>query len=139
MAKTILTNASIVVNSVNLSDHCSAVEIESASDEVDVTAFGAANKEIRLGLGDGTITATFFQDFATGSVDSTLQGLRGSNTPFPVVVKGDSAAVSATNPQYTMSAVLPTYTPLSGSVGEASTIEATFRNAAQSGITRSTT
>lgn len=139
MGKFLLLDASITVNAVNLSDHCSQVEIEAASDEVDVTSFGAANKEIRLGLGDGTMSATFFQDFASGSVDATLQSLRGSNNAFPVVCKGASVAVSATNPSYTMQAVLPTYTPLSGSVGEASTIEASFRNASQSGIVRAIT
>ncbi len=136
MAKFLLLDASITVNSVNLSDHCSQVTISNESDEVDVTSFGASNKEIRLGLGDGTITATFFQDFASGSVDATLAPLKGSNAGFPVVVKGTSSAVSATNPSYTMTAVMPVYTPLGASVGEASTIDASFRNAAQTGIVR---
>jgi len=138
MAKTILLDASITVDGVDLSDRCSAVEIEDSSEEVDVTAFGAANREILLGLGDGTITATFFQDFASGSVDSVLSQLKGSNTPFEVVVKPTSGPVGPDNPSYTMQAVLPTYNPVSGSVGEASTIEASFRNASPSGIVRAT-
>jgi hypothetical protein len=42
--------------------------------------------------------------------------------------------VGATNPSFTMTARLYSYSPLSGSVGEPSKIEATFRNA-DDGIT----
>ena len=136
MPKEILLDANITVDGVDLSDHCSSVEINDESEEVDVTGFGAQNREILLGLGDGTITATFLQDFVSGSVDATLHDLKGVNTPFEVVVKKSSDAVSATNPSYTMQAVLPAYQPLSGGVGEASTIEASFRNADQAGIER---
>jgi activator of 2-hydroxyglutaryl-CoA dehydratase len=136
MAKTILRNASITVNGVDLSNHCSQVEVDTKFDEVDVTGYGANAKEILLGIGDGNISATFFQDFAAGSVDATLFPLAGSNTPFVVGVKGEKAVKSATNPEYKMEAVLPDYKPLSGSVGAASTTQITFRNAAQAGIER---
>ncbi len=137
MGKEILLNPQITVDGVDLSNHCSQVEIVDSADEVDVTGFGASNKEILLGLGDGTMSATFFQDFATGSVDATLAHLQGSNSTFVVeVVAHKGTAVSDQNPKYRMTAVLPEYRPLSGSVGEASTIEASFRNASQSGIQR---
>jgi hypothetical protein len=99
---------------------------------------GAVNKEIQLGLGDATITVGFFQDFAAASVDATLWPLYANKTNFTMVVKPTSAAVSATNPSYTMTAVLPTYNPLAGSVGEASTTQIGFRNAAQTGLVRAT-
>lgn len=138
MAKFILDDADIVVNGVNLSDHCSSVTIDDNSDEQDVTAMGADNKQVLLGVGDGTMTAEFFQDFAAGSVDATLNGLQGSNTPFNVVVKPTSAAVSATNPKYTMSSVLPNYQPLAGAFGAPSKVTAAFRNTGATGIVRAT-
>jgi hypothetical protein len=134
MPKEILLNPGITVDGVDLSDHCSQVDITDSSDEVDVTSFGATNKEILLGLGDGTISATFFQDFASGSVDATLSAVAKQNDPFAVVVKNDKTSPTAT---WTMQAVLPEYHPLAGSVGEASTIEAAFRNAEQTGIVKS--
>lgn len=136
MAKIVLRDARIEVNGVNLSDHCSEVSIETSRDEVDVTAFGAANKEILTGLGDATITATFFQDFAAASVDATLWPLSSTTTPFTVKVRPTSAAISATNPEYSMSALMFDYAPIAGSVGEASSTEVTFRNATQAGLTR---
>lgn len=139
MAKVVLKTATVVVNSVDITDHVSQVTIETERDEVDVTAMGATNKEILAGLGDATITVTVFQDFAAGEIDATMWPLSTSDTPFPVAVKPTSAAISATNPEYQMSALLLTYSPLDGSVGEASTTELTFRNASQTGLVRDTT
>lgn len=136
MAKTVLRNAFISVNSVDLSNHFSQVEIDIKNDEVDVTGYGAANKETLLGLGDATISGTVFQDFSEGSVDATLHALAGSNEPFTVIVRPDSAAKSKTNPEYKMQAVLPDYKPVSGAVGAASTTQVTFRNASETGIER---
>lgn len=138
MAKTILTDAFILVNGVNLSDHGSHVEVTSEKDEVEVTGFGATNKVVLLGLGDGNMNFTFQQDFAAGSVDATLQPIHSAGTSVALEVRATSAARSATNPAYTMTGVLSSYQPLNGDVGDASTIDATFRNSAQTGIQRLT-
>ncbi len=138
MAKFVLKNPIITVNAVDLSDHFSEVSIETSRDEVDVTAFGAVNKEMVAGLGDATITGTVFQDYAAGEIDATLWPLSTSDTPFTVSVKATSAATSTTNPLYSMSSLLYTYNPVSGSVGEAATTPVTFRNASQAGLTRAT-
>ena len=138
MAKVVLKDASITVNGTDLSTRCDSVTIEDSAEEVDVTSFqGNGYREFMQGLKDATITASFFQDFASGSVHSTLNALYQSGGTFDVVVKGDDAAVGVTNPSFTMTARLYSYSPLSGSVGEPSKIEATFRNA-DDGITVAT-
>lgn len=139
MAKFVLKNPVITVNAVDLSDHFSEVTIETSRDEVDVTAFGAANKETLAGLGDATITGTVFQDFAAGEIDATLWPLSTSDTPFVVAVKPTNAAISATNPEYQMTSLLFNYSPIAGSVGAASTTTVTFRNASQTGLVRDIT
>jgi hypothetical protein len=135
MAAFTLTDAFISVNGVTLSDHGNQVTIEDNREQVDFTAFGAVNKVYGKGLGDGSITVQFFQDFAAGKVHATLQPLISSTTPFTVEVRATSAGRSATNPGIVMSALLFTYSPLAGSIGEASTMSVTFQNAAQAGIT----
>lgn len=134
MAKVVLTDARVTVNGVNLSDHVSSVTVETSKDEVDVTAMGAAFKQLLAGLGDATITLSVFQDFAGGSVHSTVWPLYQAGSQFPVTVRPTSAAESATNPTLTMTGVILTYSPLAGSVGDASTTDITIRNAAQTGI-----
>jgi hypothetical protein len=136
MAKTILTDAFILVNGVNLSDHGSHVEINSEKDLQDVTSFGATSRTYLLGLGDGTMSFTFFQDFAAASVDATLQPIHANATSVALEVRPTSAGRSATNPAYLMTGVLAAYSPLNGDVGDPSSIDAEFQNAAQTGITR---
>jgi hypothetical protein len=135
MAKHVLTNAEVLVNAVDLSDHVSSVTIETTRPEVDVTSMGATFQEFIPGLGDATVTVSFFQDFASGKTHQTLQPLFASTTPFNLWIKPDkAAAISATNPQIQMSALLYTYNPLAATVGEANTFDATFRNASQTGV-----
>jgi len=130
MAKFTLKNASIVVNAVDLSTRCDQVTIEDTAEEIDVTSFqGNGYREFLQGLKDATITATFLQDFASGSVHSTLNTVYQSGGTFTVVVKADSAAVSATNPSFTMTSRLYSYSPLDGGVSDPSKTTATFRNA----------
>ena len=139
MAKQVLRNAYIRVAGVSLSDHCSSVSIEDSAEEVDFTAFStSAYREFGQGMKDATITATFFQDFAASSVDATLYPLYDSGGTFAVLIRPDGGPVSATNPDYTMYSRLYTYSGLNGSVGDANTVDVTFRNAGTAGIIRGT-
>lgn len=136
MAKIVLKDCSITIDAVDLSDHISSVTIETTFDEVDVTGFGSTYKEILQGLGDATITLSVFQDFDAASVDATLWPLSQSGEGFVVVVKPTSAAVSATNPSYTMTGVLLNYSPVAGAIGEASTTDVSIRNQSSTGLVR---
>lgn len=138
MAKTILRDVSVTVNSVDISDHVDTVEVDEQWEQVDVTGMGAAAREILLGLATASIKLNLFQDFGTASIDDTLSPLAGSNTPFAVVVKPTSGVVSPTNPSFTLQGVLPQYTPISGQVGKASMMSVEILNADQSGLVRAT-
>lgn len=133
MAKTVLKNVDIIIAGINLSDNASAVTIDANADEVDVTAFKSSFHEFAQGLKDGTITVSFFQNFAAGKVDDTLWPLSVSGEAFTVFV--DDLDTPGSDP-FLMTARLFNYSPIAGSVGEASTTDVTFRNAAQSGISR---
>ena len=135
MAITVLTNCQVLVNSVDLSDHTSSVTVTDERDSVDITAMGATNTTITKGLGTGSISIDFFQDFAAGKVHATLQPLIGSNTAVPVEIRPVNGARSATNPAVLMQGLLMSYSALDGSVGDASSITAEFQNASQTGIT----
>lgn len=138
MAKHALKDARVEVNGTNLSDHVRSVTITTERPEVDVTAMGAVNQEIVAGIGDATIEVEFYNDYAAASIDATLQPLSVSNTPFSVKVRPTTAAISPTNPSYEMTALLLSYSPIAGSVGDANTTTCSFRNASQTGIARVT-
>ena len=136
MAITVLTNAQVIVNGVDLSDHASKVTVEDLRATVDVTAFGATSTAIQKGLGDAKITVDFFQDFAAGKVHATLSPLIASTTPFAVEVRPTNAARSTTNPAALLTgALLMNYNMVDGQVGAASAISAEFVNASQTGMT----
>lgn len=138
MAKIVLKDAYVLVNSVNLSDHCEQAAINISADEVDFTAFSDNYKEKGQGIKDASITLTMQQDFAAGSVDATLWPLFNAGSTFPVEIRPTSAARSATNPAFLMTGVLLAYSPLDGSVGDKSTTDVEIQNGAQAGLTRVT-
>jgi hypothetical protein len=139
MAKFVLAHPKIDVNGTNLEDHASSLEITTEFDEVELTSFSSNYREFGQGLGDATWTVDFFQDFASGEVDAVLWPLSQSGGTFLLKASSGSAAVSATNPMYSMTARLFSYAPIAGAVGEASTTSVTFRNAGTAGLTRATT
>jgi hypothetical protein len=138
MAITVLTNAQVIVNSIDLSDHVDQVTVEDTRDAVDVTAMGATNKAYTKGLGDAKITIEFLQDFAAGKTYATLQPLIGSTSTVQVEVRPVNAARSATNPAMVLQAFLMSFNALDGKVGDASRISAEFINGSQSGLTYAT-
>jgi hypothetical protein len=112
----VLTNAFVSINSVNLSQFVKSVSISYKSEMQDDTAMGDTARSRIGSLKDYSLSIEFFQDYAAGAVDATLFGIVGSVVA--IEVRGSSAAASATNPKYTGSAILETYQPVGGSVGD---------------------
>ena len=109
----------LTVNAVDLSDHVTAVTINRAFDELEVTAMGDSGHKFVKGLEASSITIDFLNDTATSEVLQTLQAVWGTNTT--VTAKQTSAATSATNPLYTMTCLVNSTTDINGAVGDLST------------------
>lgn len=125
MARIVLTNAYVTINSVDLSDHISSVTLNSSIDVVETTAFSTTAARTRVGgLADNSITLEFHQDYASSSVEATIYPLLGSTTS--VVVKPNGSTTSATNPSYTSTVLVSEWTPLNGAVGELATASVTW-------------
>ena len=124
MAVFLNNGVSVTVNSVDLSDHVTAVTINRTFDELEVTAMGDSGHKFVKGLEASSITIDFLNDTATGEVLQTLQAAWG--TSVPVVIKQTSAAVSATNPSYTMTCLVNNTTDVNGSVADLSTQSVTW-------------
>lgn len=125
MAKIVLTNASITINSVDLSDHANSVTINYEIDSVESTTFGSTGHTFVGGLQNITVDVSFMQDFAASEVEATIFPLVGTSTT--IVIKPTSSAVSATNPSYTVTdTYLAAHTPLNATVGEMSMTELSF-------------
>jgi hypothetical protein len=116
MAVLVLTNAKVLVNAVDLSDHVRQVTITYQADIQDKTAMGATAHARIGGLKDWSVDIEFNQDFAASNVDATLYSIVG--TSIVVDIQPVNAARSATNPSYNGNAVLESYKPISGKVGD---------------------
>lgn len=114
----------LTVNAVDLSTLVSSVTINRSFDELEVTAMGDSGHKFVKGLEASSITIDFFNDEATAKTLQTLQAVWGTSTT--VTVKQTSAAVSATNPLYTMSCLVNNLTPVNGAVGDLSTQSVTW-------------
>ena len=75
MAKIILTDASITVNSVALSTLSNSVTLTFEKDSVEVTAFGDAGHKFTGGLQNNSCELALFQDFAASQTEATIYPL----------------------------------------------------------------
>jgi hypothetical protein len=125
MAKIVLTDAKVTINSVILSDHINNITIDTKDDIVETTAFGSTAAKTRVaGLADNSVTLDFMQDYAAANVEATIYPLIGQTTT--IVVQPTSSAVSTTNPTYTFTALVSEWQPLKGQIGSLATASVTW-------------
>jgi hypothetical protein len=135
MAKLVLTNAVVKINSVDYSANVNQVEIAVSSDEVETTAFSSTGwRTVTGGLKSGSVTLSFHNDFAAGALDGALWPL--FNTLATVVVLPNGTTAGTSNPSYTFTALVNNLTPISGSVGDLATQNLTWPVSSE--ITRAT-
>jgi hypothetical protein len=114
----------LTVNSVDLSDHVTAVTINRSFDELEVTAMGDGGHRFIKGLEASSITIDFLNDTASSEVLQTLQSRWGQITA--VTVKQKDAAVAADNPLYTMNCLINNTTDINGAVADLGTQSVTW-------------
>jgi len=138
MAKHVLYNASVVVNSVDLSDHDNQVEFTVGLNTQPAAAMGELQDYSMAGTQKiSSVKAKFFQDYASSKVYATLMPLFTNRTTFNVVLKADAGATSATNPAWTIPCIIGDLPVVSGSRGDAHMIDVTFEPAGTHSIATS--
>lgn len=116
MAIFVLKDASVTINSVDLSDYVTSVTLNYEIEAVESTAMGG-NRSYIGGLQNNSISVALNQDFAATKTEATIFPLVGTQTT--VVIKPEDAAKSATNPEYTVTGTyLAASQPVQGAVGE---------------------
>lgn len=105
MAVFLANNVGVKVNSVDLSDHVTAVTLNRSFDELEVTAMGDTGHKFVKGLESSSVTIDFLNDTASANVLATLQAAWGTSVTV-VLLQTKGTAVSATNPLYTMTVLV---------------------------------
>ena len=124
MAKFVLTNPAITINSVDLADRIASVSLNSTRAEVPTTAFGDQAVTRIAGLGDNSITLSFHEDFASTEVHQTIYPLIGTTTS--VVVKPVNTTTATDNPSFTMTVLVTEWPILNGAVGDLAAADVTW-------------
>ena len=123
---TYLSNPSVTVNSVDLTDQCHAATLTVKYDALESTAFGGTSRVYTAGLGDHELTVEFYMSYAATETYATLAALVGTATT--VVVKPTSSAVGATNPSFTLTGTYLEALPvMDAKLGELASISLTFK------------
>ena len=122
---TYLSNPVVTVNSVDLSDQCTAATVTQRFDQLEATAFGDTDRKYVKGLGNHEVTLSLYMSYAATETYATLSSLVGTTTT--LVVKPTSGADSATNPGFTLTGAFLAELPvINATMGELSTIDVTF-------------
>lgn len=130
---TYLSNPTVQVNSVDLSDQCTAATFTYRVDQLESTAFGDTARKFTAGLGNHELTLSLYMSYATSETYATLASLVGTTTT--VVVKPASGANSATNPAFTLTGTFLAELPvINATMGELSTVDVTFVGGSYSAV-----
>ena len=121
------------IATVNLSDHVTAFTLNRQSDLIETSAMGDTSHKFVTGLSADTITVSFLNDTAAGSVLATLQAAYGTTVAW-AAIQDSSTAVSATNVLYSGTLIVDNLTDINGAVADEGMIDITFTCNSKSAI-----
>lgn len=135
MAKHILgPNTTVTINGTDLSQWVTNVTVEDNAEEVDVTGMSEDFREYIRGIRDMSVTLTVLQDYASSGPDEVISTLYYNDTAGTVKVNPNTGGTVV----YTAISKPYGWSPVSGAVSAANTVDVTFRNASTAGLTRGT-
>jgi len=122
---TYLSNPVVTVNSVDLTNQCTAATLTRTVEALDATAFGDTSRKFTGGLQNNELTLSLLMSYAATETYATLKALVGTTTT--VRVQPAAPPDSATNPGLILTgAYLENLPVLNATLGELSTIDITF-------------
>ena len=117
--------AVLTVGGHDLKDQASAVTLTLGQAPLTSTAFGDTGERFTGGLQTVEGTITLYVDYGAAAVEGGIAGEVGQGDT-TIVVKKDNAAVSATNPEWTISNTMIANYPITYTVGELQVMEVSF-------------
>ena len=123
---TFLSNATVAIGAVDVSDQCQSVTLTTGFDQLETTAMGSSGRSYTKGLQSVDVTLTMFNSYGTGEIEATLWDVVGDDS-VTLVISPSGTTESASNPEYTITgAFLANFTPIVSTVGELSMVNVTF-------------
>ncbi len=122
----VLKTTYVALNSVDRSSWVSKCELTAEVDEKDVTTFASDGwVEVIGGLAKGQLSLTFKNDITDNTLDETMWALfLAGTTTFEV--RPTESAVTNSNPKYTGTVLIKSWSPIAGSVGDVNEFSPTY-------------
>jgi hypothetical protein len=126
---TYLSNPGVMINSINLTDMCTAATVTNLAEALESTSFGSTSRSFVSGLFNQEITLDLYMSYAATETFATLSTLVGTTTT--VKVASTDAALTtatATAPRFELvGCYLESLPVINATMGELSTISITFK------------
>ena len=123
---TFLSNATVAIGAVDVSDQVRSVTLTIGYDQLEVTAMGATGRAYTKGLQSVDVTLEMFNSYGSSEVEATLYDVVGDDA-VTLTISPNGTTESASNPEYTITgAFLANFTPIVGTVGELSMVNVNF-------------
>jgi hypothetical protein len=116
---------SLTIATQDLTDQASAISFTLGNNPLTSTAFGDTGERMVPGLQTVEGTITLYASYGATEVEGVLAGQVGTGTT-TIVVKKDAGAISASNPEWTISNTMIANNAYSYTVGELQVFEVSF-------------
>jgi hypothetical protein len=117
--------ASITIGSVDVTDQCSSITFTLGSNPLTSTAFGDLGERMVPGLQTVDGSVTLYASYGAGEVEAVLNAEVGQGDT-TIVVTHAAGALSASNPEYTITNTMIADIPTAQTVGELQIYEVSF-------------
>lgn len=134
---TYLSNPGVVINSVSMTDQCTAATVTNTAEALESTAFGSTSRVFTAGLFNQEITLDLYLSYEASETYATLAALVGTATTVKVsnTVAGLTTA-SPTEPRFELvGAYLEQLPVINASLGELSSISIVFKGGVLTTVT----
>jgi len=110
----------VIVGTSTITDHVSTVSLAREIDQVEITAMNDTVQNMIGGIERPTLNLELYNDFASASVNALFEDALGTKLNIKLIP--GSGTVSATNPSYTMSCLISSWTPVNGAIDSVASV-----------------
>jgi len=110
----------VIVGTTTITDHVSTVSLAREIDQVEITAMTDTVQNMIGGIERPTLNLELYNDFASASVNSLFEDALGTKLNIKLIPV--SGTVTATNPSYTMSCLISSWTPVNGAIDSVASV-----------------
>lgn len=117
MAVTVLYNAYVGINAVNVSAQVKSVSLPMTIAELDASTMGSDTEIKEPGLKGFSAEVEFLNDFTDDLEDEDFFVLWNNRTKFAVALRPDATGIGAANPEYQFTGYIAAWNPIQGQHG----------------------